>query len=168
MRFLEIFYSLFIVLKGPRRIGKRRLLEEFGHCFKKTFTFSGLPPVEKTTKNSQKEEFSGQLRRQITSTSLIQSNDWSDLFWQLESHIGQDSTLVILDEISWMGSCDLYFRKNDKLVFAICGSSSAWIDKNILSSTGFLGRESLTLTLEELPLCDCSEFSNFEKKSISS
>lgn len=85
-----------------------------------------------------------------------------------------------IDEISWMGSkdpdflgklknaWDLYFRKNDKLILAICGSATAWIDKNILSSTGFMGRESLTLTLDELPLSVCAEFWNSENERISS
>ena len=37
----------------------------------------------------------------------------------------------------------------------LCGSVSAWIEKNIISSTAFFGRISLFLTLEELPLNDC-------------
>ena len=53
-------------------------------------------------------------------------------------------------------------------MLAICGSSSAWIEKNILGSTGFLGRVSLTLTLEELPLYDCTEFWDSEKTKVSS
>ncbi len=169
-----------IAIKGRRRIGKSRLLEEFGHSLKKTFTFSGLPPSDKTTEKSQKDEFAGQLRRQINTESPIQADDWGDLFWQLSNHAKQGAVLIILDEISWMGSLDpdflgklknawdLYFSKNDNLILAICGSSSAWIDKNILSSTGFLGRESLTLTLEELPLYDCAEFWDFENKKVSS
>ena len=169
-----------IVVKGRRRIGKSRLLEEFGHQLKKVFTFSGLPPQEKTTAFSQKEEFATQLKRQIATNVSIQTDDWSNLFWQLGIHTKQDPVLIILDEISWMGSLDpdflgklkiawdLYFSKNDKLILAICGSSSAWIDKNILSSTGFLGRESLTLTLEELPLYDCVEFWDSENTKISS
>jgi hypothetical protein len=36
-------------------------------------------------------------------------------------------------------------------VFAVCGSASSWIEENLLSSTGFVGRISYTLTLEELP-----------------
>jgi len=78
--------------------------------------------------------------------------------------------IVLFDEISWMGSkdpdflgklknaWDVYFKKNPKLIFILCGSVSAWIDKNILSSTGFLGRISYRLTLEELPLKDCNQF----------
>lgn len=53
---------------------------------------------------------------------------------------------------------DQYLKKNDRLIFIVCGSASAWIEKNILSSTGFVGRISYTLTLEELPLSDCNKF----------
>jgi len=53
---------------------------------------------------------------------------------------------------------DLYFSQNPQLILVLSGSMSAWIEENILSSTGFLGRESLTLTLRELPLNVCKEF----------
>jgi uncharacterized protein len=78
--------------------------------------------------------------------------------------------LLFFDEISWMGSkdptflgkrknaWDLQFKKNDRLVFVVCGSASSWIEENLLSSTGFVGRISYRLTLEELPLPDCNRF----------
>lgn len=40
----------------------------------------------------------------------------------------------------------------------ISGSNSTWIEKNILSSTGFVGRISYRLKLEELSLKACSKF----------
>lgn len=168
-----------IVIKGRRRIGKSRLLEEFGRSFPKTYTFSGLPSIDNTNSaQSQREEFANQLTRQI-GDSQFNKDDWGDLFWYLASQTKQGKVLIILDEISWMGSndphflgklknaWDLYFNKNDQLILAVCSSASAWIEKNILSSTGFLGRESLTLTLEELPLSDCTEFWNFENNRTS-
>lgn len=53
---------------------------------------------------------------------------------------------------------DQFLKKNNKLVFVVCVSASAWIEKNILGSTDFVGCISYTLTLEELPLSDCSLF----------
>jgi hypothetical protein len=50
------------------------------------------------------------------------------------------------------------FKKNDRLVFVVCGSASSWIEENLLGSTGFVGRISYTLTLEEVPLPDCNRF----------
>ena len=38
------------------------------------------------------------------------------------------------------------------------GSNSAWIEKNILNSTGFFGRISLRIHLKELPLHECQKF----------
>ena len=53
---------------------------------------------------------------------------------------------------------DTQLNKNNQLIFIVCSSASAWVEKNLLSSTGFVGRVSLTLTLEELPLPDCDKF----------
>ena len=39
--------------------------------------------------------------------------------------------------------------------------------KNILSNTGFVGRISFTLTLEELPIKDCNEFWGKKSHNIS-
>jgi hypothetical protein len=49
----------------------------------------------------------------------------------------------------------------------ICGSASLWIKKNILSSTGFVGRVSYRLTLQELPLLYCNQFWRKAGKNIS-
>ena len=49
----------------------------------------------------------------------------------------------------------------------ICGSVSSWIEKNILSNTGFLGRISIDLVLEELPLIDCLKFWRKTKERLS-
>lgn len=53
---------------------------------------------------------------------------------------------------------DQNFSQNPKLIMILCGSISPWIEKNILSSTGFMGRLSCRITLDELPLVDCNKF----------
>ncbi len=168
-----------IVVKGRRRIGKSRLLEEFADYVGTAFIFSGLAPTEQTTAQSQREEFASQFIKQFKK-SPSNKESWHDLFWDVAQHSKAKQTLIILDEITWMGShdpdflgklknaWDLYFKKNDQLILAICGSSAAWIDKNILNSTGFLGRTSLILTLKELPLYDCAKFWNAENERTSS
>ena len=40
----------------------------------------------------------------------------------------------------------------------LCGSVSSWIEKNIISSTLFLGRPSLYMTLKDLSLPECNQF----------
>ena len=51
-----------IVVRGRRRIGKSRLLAEFGKEMKSYF-FSGNPPVRKTTAQTQRNDFARQLER---------------------------------------------------------------------------------------------------------
>lgn len=158
-----------IVVKGRRRIGKSRLLREFGHDFNQKYIFSGLAPNEQTTAHSQRVEFRNQLHRELGLVGLS-ADDWGDLFWHLSQRCKRGRILIVLDEITWMGNkdpeflpklknaWDLYFSQNSQLILALSGSMSAWIEENILSSTGFLGRESLTLTLRELPLNVCKQF----------
>ncbi len=160
-----------IVMKGRRRIGKSRLLKEFGSHLGKFYIFSGLAPDldKQITAQDQRDEFVHHLGIYFGLRG-IKANDWSDLFWHLSEQTKNEKVLIVLDEITWMAmgdptflsklknAWDLYFTNNNHLVFAICGSISMWIEKNILSSTGFLGRESLNMTLKELPLSDCNKF----------
>jgi hypothetical protein len=46
-----------VVVHGRRRIGKSRLIEEFGKKFR-FLRFSGLPPVKHGTEQDQRNEFS--------------------------------------------------------------------------------------------------------------
>jgi AAA+ ATPase superfamily predicted ATPase len=172
-----------VVVQGRRRIGKSRLIEEFAKEMT-FFQFSGLPPIEDTTRQSQFNEFARQLSLQIGGPE-IKSDDWTSLFFILYQQVKIGRAIILFDEISWMGSkdpdflgklknaWDLYFKKNPELILVLCGSVSSWIDKNILSSTGFVGRISYRLRLGELPLSDCKSFwpnntyiSTYEKLKI--
>lgn len=166
-----------VILKGRRRIGKSRLVEEFAKN-KKFYAFSGLPPTPETTKQSQLNEFASQLS-QMTGIPGIQAEDWNTLFLLLAKHIQKQRVIVLFDEISWMGSkdpdflgklknaWDLHFKKNPKLMLILCGSVSSWIEENIIKSTGFLGCPSLYMSLEELKLDECNQFWKEAKERIS-
>ncbi len=167
-----------VVIKGRRRIGKSRLAEEFSKSLKKSYTLVGLPPEERITAQMQREEFAKQMQRQFNIPSL-KADDWSDLFWHLADRTREGGALIVLDEINWIGSkddtflgklktaWDTLFKKNPHLIMILSGSMSAWIDRNILGSTGFLGRVSLDLTLEELPLSVCNQFWDSPKRPVS-
>jgi AAA+ ATPase superfamily predicted ATPase len=156
-----------LVVRGRRRIGKSRLLTEFGKGVKSYF-FSGIPPSQKTTEQSQRDEFIHQLER--AGIPGIKSDDWGNLFWHLSKQTKKGKVFIVFDEISWMGgkdpdflgklktAWDLYFSKNPHLILVLCGSISSWIEENILSNTGFLGRITLDLVIEELPLNACNAF----------
>ncbi|MEN8236606.1 MAG: ATP-binding protein, partial [Pseudomonadota bacterium] len=176
-RFLRKQTASLIVVKGRRRIGKSRLIEEFGKK-ERIYSFIGLPPGQETTAQSQRDDFVRQLSR-FFHVPPLRGEDWSDLFYFLAMQVQEGRVIILLDEISWMGSkdpdflgklksaWDLYFKKNDQLILILCGSISSWIEKNILSSTAFLGRVSFTINLEELPLHDCNKFWNTTGARIS-
>lgn len=75
---------------------------------------------------------------------------------------GKDQTFLGKLKTAW----DMHFSKNPHLVMALCGSISSWIEENILSSTGFVGRITMDLVLEELPLHACNAFWHPKEKRI--
>lgn len=168
----------FVVVRGRRRIGKSRLIEEFGKSMR-TLYFSGIPPTPETNDQSQRDEFATQMSLNV-GMPFIKSQNWNELFWHLSQQTKIGRVLLVLDEISWIGSADadflgklknawdLHFSKNSTLILIVCGSVSNWIEENILSHTGFLGRISLDLMLKELPLQDCRLFWDDPQLRISS
>lgn len=159
----------FVIIRGRRRIGKSRLAEEFGKQFEKFYRFSGLPPEKETTAEDQLVEFCKQLAQNFN-VPFARYSDWHDAFWAVAEKVKSGKILLLFDEISWMGSksknfrgilknlWDLHLKQNPNLIFIVCGSASSWIEKNIINNTGFVGRISFTLTLNELPLAACSSF----------
>lgn len=158
-----------IVIKGRRRIGKSRLLLEFGKKVGRVHVLTGLAPEKGVTAKKQREEFARQLEVEFGIRG-VKSEDWGDLFWQLAQQTNRGRVLVVLDEVSWMAmdeptflpklkvAWEMYFKKNTQMILALCSSISMWIDENLLSSTGFVGRQSLIMTLKELPLNECNTF----------
>ena len=176
--FLGKKVSSFVVLKGRRRVGKSTLIREFakGMCF---ISLAGIPPNGSTTKQSQIDVFGHALNR-VLNLPNVQYNNWEDAFHMLADHTKKGRVIILLDEISWMGSkdpdflgklksaWDEKFKLNSRLILVVCGSISSWIEDNILNSTGFMGRISHTMTLSELPVQDCSKFWESSGASISS
>ncbi len=166
-----------VIIKGRRRIGKSRLIQEFSEDFKTVF-FIGLPPEKETTAQDQRDYFAEQIKINL-SIDHIDTADWTSLLWTLAHQVKEGRTIIVLDEINWIGSLDhtflgklksawdLHFKRNPQLLLILSGSMSAWIDKNILSSTGFMGRNSLELTLDELSLPVCNLFWGKKAKLVS-
>jgi AAA+ ATPase superfamily predicted ATPase len=158
--------SSLVVIKGRRRIGKSTLVEEFATNVR-FLRFVGLPPTEKTTHLSQLAAFSNQLAMNLEMPRIL-AGDWSELFSFLARETQTGRVVILFDEISWMGSKDPDFlgklknawdgelKKNPELMLILCGSVSAWIEENILRSTGFMGRLSLVLNIDELSVPECN------------
>lgn len=157
-----------LVITGRRRVGKSRLIGEFAKN-KNFIKFIGIPPGKGITAQTQRDEFARKLALQFD-LPPHKADDWSDLFETLAKQTQQEQVIILLDELSWMASddptflgklktvWDEEFKQNSKLTLILCSSISSWIDKNILSSTGYVGRVAYTLHLDELPLNDSKKF----------
>jgi len=104
-----------VVIRGRRRIGKSRLAEEFSKSFSNSYLLSGVPPDKKTTAKDQRNEFSRQMRRLRIPLSGL--DDWGDLFKDLAIFCNRGKTLIILDEITWMGNLDASFLPKLKMIW---------------------------------------------------
>ena len=167
-----------VVMRGRRRIGKSTLIQHFGSKLPRFLQFQGLAPREGITEADQLANFSRQMSDQLD-LPAFRLNSWQDGLSLLANQTEKGRTLILVDEISWMASCakdfagqlkiawDTKFKRNDKLIMVLCGSVSSWIERNILRSAGFMGRVSLTITLDELPLSLCSEFWGKRKDRVS-
>lgn len=169
---LEIFLNKPIaslaVCCGRRRIGKSTLIEYAGkkHPF---FEFYGLAPREGITNQDQLDHFSQTLSNYF-SLPFVKFSNWLQAFETLASLTRHGEFVILFDEISWMGGkdsdfpgklkgvWDTQFKKNPQFKMILCGSVSSWIQENILQSKGFVGRVSLTINLEELPLHQANRF----------
>jgi len=160
-----------VTCRGRRRIGKSTLIEEFARRTADTFiSLDGQAPGDGIDNRVQLRSFVEQLATQTTAPDVKVEN-WLQAFRLLDNALPKDGrTVVLLDEISWMGgydktfvgtlkiAWDKLFKKHDNVVVVLCGSVSSWIAENILESTGFAGRDSLDLVIDELPLLDCLAF----------
>ena len=160
--------GVLVTCRGRRRIGKSTLIEEFAARTADNFiSIDGLAPRKRMSDDVQRKHFCEKIAEYGERPCLTAEN-WSLAFRQLDEIIPANGrTVVLLDEISWLGgynpdfpgyfkeAWDKRLRKHKNLLFVLCGSVSSWIAENILNSTGFVGRDSLDLELRELPPCDC-------------
>lgn len=160
--------SSIVVIKGRRRVGKSTLVKEFAKD-KIYISLSANPPARNVTAQMQRDEFADQLCAQL-SLPRVTFSTWSDAFRFLGAQIKDEETVVLLDEISWMGETDpnflgslktwwdQYGSEKSQLMLVLCGSISIWIEENILSSTGFFGRIDLVIHLRPLSLPESVAF----------
>ena len=122
------------------------------------------------TNQVQLDNFIEKLSAQ-TGVDSTKVSSWFEAFVRLDQAlVWNDWTVVLLDEVSWMGRYDADFpaklksawdtllKRHDRLIVVICGSVSTWIKKNILENTGFAGRFSRDIVVRELPLSQCKAF----------
>ena len=157
-----------VVVKGRRRIGKSRLIQKFASKYT-FYSFMGLNPYKGISAQDQRNEFARRLQ-ELFKFPPLRAEDWGDLFSVLAEQAQNGRVVILLDEISWMADqspeflaklkvvWDQQFKKNTDLILVLCGSVSSWIEKNIEHSTGYFGRPSLSMVLQQLPLHICKQF----------
>ena len=159
-----------VTCRGRRRIGKSTLVAEFARRTGARFLkIEGLRPKEKLSNADELASFGRQLARQAGGEDTPPA-DWDRAFARLDEKIGVGKTVVLLDEVSWMGhydpafpetfkvAWDNLFKRHPRLVVVLCGSVSSWIRENIVDNGAFAGRRSLDLVVRELPLRECARF----------
>ena len=163
--------SSLVTCRGRRRIGKSSLIKHFAELSHARFIkIEGLKPRREYGNIDELRTFAAQLAAQ-TGCERTPPEDWLSAFIRLGREIHADEkTVVLLDEISWLGyydptfadtikiAWDNYWKSNDRLVLVLCGSVSSWIRDNIIDNGEFVGRRSLDLVVNELPLSDCVRF----------
>lgn len=159
-----------VVCRGRRRIGKSTLIERFAKLSEARFVkIEGLAPAEGMTNRKQLDNFAIRIGK-LAGRKQPMFENWAEAFEALGGILDERRTVVLLDEISWMGGYDktfpahlkvawddLFNRRRNLIVF-VCGSVSSWIHRNILKSRGFVGRIALDTVVEELPLAECVKF----------
>lgn len=165
-----------VTCRGRRRIGKSTLIEEFAKRSRVKFIkVEGLPPEEGVNGETQLKAFADQLSEQV-GRDLVKPKDWFSAFALLNECISPKAkTVVLIDEISWMGkfdptftaelkfAWDNRFSKKSRLIVVLCGSVSSWINEKILKSKGFVGRPSLNLIIPELSINESQAFWSMRK-----
>ena len=140
-----------VACRGRRRIGKSTLFKEFARRENLRFILiEGLGPRKGQTDADQLRNFGERILAQTGGRGRRLPTTWMEAFQMLGKRIPKrERTLVLLDEISWMGrhnpdftgflknGWDDYLKVHDNLVLAVCGSVSAWVRKNLLDSATF-------------------------------
>ena len=159
-----------VTCRGRRRIGKSTVIEEFARRSNSRFIkIEGIKPNAGTGNKDELENFCLQLANQ-TQAEHSTAPDWLAAFTRLDHELDERATVLLLDEISWMGAYEKNFaeyikvawdnqwKKHDKLILVLCGSVSGWIRENIVQNPAFYGRRSADLVVRELPLKECVKF----------
>jgi len=174
-------WGALVVCIGRRRIGKSRLIKEFGVKYAdECLEIQGLAPRAGQQNENQLDHFGEKLAGFMGLEEAIPLKSWTQAFTLLAQAVPQGKrTVILLDEISWMGKHDRDFAGKLKeawdtrfsllpnVVLVICGSVSAWIDENILQNTGFMDRPTLRMQLQELPLPVCNKMVWGRHKQVS-
>jgi AAA+ ATPase superfamily predicted ATPase len=174
--------SELVVIYGRRRIGKSRLVKEFGKDKSHFFSFEAL---ENSSMAEQMNHFVKQMSGQINDPFInnINFDSWHDIFSYLTTKLIKNSRrqkklVVFFDEIQWMAgkrstliSLIKYFWdkewKDQNIMLIMCGSIASFMIDKVINSKALYGRMTMEmhlkgLQLNEIPAFFSSDTSNEE------
>jgi len=157
--------SEFLVIYGRRRIGKTELLKKFTSNKKHIF-YSAIETVDK----NQLALFSKEILKGTELEKFISTfQTWEEAFEFLADQSKEQRTLLVIDEFPYMvngnpsipsilqNTWDLLL-KNTHLMLILCGSSMAFMEKELLSAKNPLyGRLTGNYKVEELSVYETAE-----------
>ncbi len=153
-----------VVIYGRRRIGKSRLVEEFGAGKKKFYRFEALEGLDT---GGQIQHFTAQLfaQKEESLAASLQFRNWNDVFAYLTDHLLKTDSgakpVLFFDELQWMAagqgkliSIIKYFWDNfwkkKKVMLILCGSVASFMVRRVLSSKALYGRVNAEILLRGL------------------
>jgi AAA+ ATPase superfamily predicted ATPase len=157
--------SEFLVIYGRRRIGKTEILKNFVSD-KKHIYYSAIETVDK----HQLELFSKAILKGTEFEKFISTfNSWEEAFEFLANQSIDQRVLLVIDEFPYMvnGNPSIpsilqniwdFNLKDSQLMLILCGSSMAFMEKELLSAKNPLyGRLTGTYKVEELTVYETDE-----------
>ncbi len=157
--------SEFVVVYGRRRIGKTELLKKFASDKKHIF-YSAIETVNK----NQLELFSKEILKGTEFEKFISAfNSWEEAFQFLSDQSKEQRILLVIDEFPYIVNSnpsipsilqniwDLSL-KNTQIMIIICGSSMAFMEKELLSAKNPLyGRLTGNYKVDELSVFETAD-----------
>lgn len=176
----------FIVVYGRRRVGKTELIEQYFQK-RKILKFEGveIPPKDQRTL-TQRQEY--QIRQCLERLAVYLENPliaklalerWTEFFQLLNEVATQKNIVLYFEEVQWLANYQSNFfaelkpfwddawRHNPKLTLVLCGSSTSFIVKNIVSDRALYGRVQEEIHLRPFSLNEVEDFMRgFGRKEI--
>lgn len=170
----------FVVIKGRRRVGKSTLTKQFAKTQKhlRHYYLTGIPPSQTAGAQAELDNFSHQMKT-VFKLKHLDATDWDTLLDRLGDCVAPGKCILIIDEINWVARSDVQFNNRlwrlwetrlsqlEDFVLILSGSLAGWIENKFTRNTGYLGRISWNMTLDEMPIHDALQFFVTNNKRIS-
>ncbi|GJM06344.1 MAG: ATPase [marine bacterium B5-7] len=166
------------VLYGRRRVGKTELLEQTFRA-RNILKFEGLEgKPERAQMLSVMQDLASYAAQPLLKEVDVQC--WKDVFSHIYSHVQHGVWTIYFEEVQWLAeyhdnfiselkfAWDNYFRRNNKLLLILCGSSPSFMINHVMHSKSLYNRSQHEIHLEEFTLSEARQYlgSNYAKRDV--